>query len=46
MIRAGTDDADLDAVARVPSCKAIEDIDEITGVQVINRTFTVDLEGI
>jgi hypothetical protein len=42
MVGSSTDDADLDAVLLVPSGKTIDDVDAISGVEVINCTLTVD----
>jgi hypothetical protein len=41
-----TDDPDLDAILRIPSSKAIEHVDELPGIQVVDRAFAVDLKGI
>lgn len=42
MVCAGTDNADLDPVALVPSCETIDDIDSAAGVEVVDGTLSVD----
>lgn len=46
MVGTRADDADLDPVARVPSSIAVKDIDELAGVEVVDRTLAVDLERV
>lgn len=43
VVGASADDADVDAVALVPSCVAVDDIDAVAGVQVVDRALAVDL---
>lgn len=42
MVSSRAHNADVDAVALIPSCEAIDDIDAIAGVEVVDGTFTVD----
>jgi hypothetical protein len=46
MVSACTDDADLDAVLWVPSCKTVENVNKLAGVEVVDGTLAVDLEGV
>ena len=46
VVGARGDDADLDAVLGVPAGETIKDVDVLTGVEVVDRTLTVDLEGV
>ena len=46
MIGAGADDADFDAVSRVPSCVGVYDVKLLVGVEVILGALTVDLKGV
>lgn len=43
VIGARADDSDIDPVALVPSRVAVDDIDAVSGVQIVDSTFTVDL---
>lgn len=43
MVGAGADNADLDAVLLVPAGIAVNDVDAISGVEVVDGTLTVDL---
>lgn len=43
MIGAGADDTDADAVLLVPAGEAIDDVDAVSGVEIIDSTLTVDL---
>jgi len=43
MVGAGADNAHLDSVALIPSCEAVDDVDSVSGVQIVNGTFSVDL---
>jgi hypothetical protein len=36
------DNADLDPVALIPAGETIDDVDAVTGVEVVNGTLTVD----
>lgn len=36
------DDTDIDPIAFVPSCEAVDDVYSISCVQVVNGTLTVD----
>jgi hypothetical protein len=40
------DDSDLDPVLGVPSGEPVKDVDVVSGVQVVDSSFTVDLEGV
>jgi hypothetical protein len=42
VVGARADDAHADAVALVPSCEAVDDVDAIPGVEVVNGTLAVD----
>jgi hypothetical protein len=42
MVCAGADDADAYPVALVPAGKAIDDVDAVTGVEVVDCAFAVD----
>ena len=42
VICTSTDDSDIDSIPFVPSGKAIDDIYSISGIQIINSTFSVD----
>lgn len=46
VVGARGDDADLDAVLGVPAGETVEDVDVLTGVEVVDGTLTVDLEGV
>lgn len=42
VVGAGADDADAYPVALVPSCEAVDDVDAVAGVEVVNGTLAVD----
>ena len=42
VVGTSTNNSDLDLVLLVPSCEAVDNVDSISCVQVINGTFTVD----
>jgi len=42
MVGAGTDNADVDSVSGVPSCVTVNDVDAVSGVEVVDSTFSVD----
>ena len=42
MVGTSTDNSDPNSVLLVPSCKAVHDVDTVSGVEVVNGTFTVD----
>ena len=42
VICAGADDADVDAIPFVPSCEAVNDIDAIAGVEIVDGSFAID----
>lgn len=42
MVGSGTDDSDVDSVALVPASKAIDNVDTISGVEIIDSSLTVD----
>ena len=42
MVGASADDPHADAVALIPSCKAVDDVDAVAGVEVVDGTLTVD----
>jgi hypothetical protein len=41
-----TDDADLDAILWVPTREAVETVESLACVEVIERALAVDLEGV
>jgi hypothetical protein len=43
MVGAGAHNANVDAVSLIPTGKAIDDVDAVAGVQVIDSTLAVDL---
>lgn len=42
VISARADDAHADPVALIPACKAVDDVDAIPGVEVVDGTLAVD----
>ena len=42
MVGASADDADADAVSLIPAGIAIDDVDAVSGVEVVDSTFSVD----
>ena len=42
MIGSGADDAHVDPITFIPTCKAIDDVDPISGVEIIDCTLSVD----
>jgi hypothetical protein len=42
MVSAGADDSDADSVALVPAGKAIDDVNSVPGVQVVDGALAVD----
>lgn len=40
------DDANLDAVLRLPTGEAVKDVDVLAGVEVVDGTLSIDLEGV
>jgi len=42
MVGTGADDSDFDLVLLVPSCKSVDDVNTVPGVQVIDGTFSVN----
>lgn len=46
MVGSRGDDSDLDPVLGVPSGEPVKDVDVVSGVQVVDGSFTVDLEGV
>ena len=46
VIRPRADDADLDAIARIPAREAVEAIEPLARVEVVERALAVDLEGV
>ena len=43
MVGTGADNADVDAVLLVPASIAIYDVDSISGIEVVDGSFSVDL---
>lgn len=46
MVSTGADHSHIDAVALVPAGKAINDIDAVSGVEVVESTFAVDMPNL
>lgn len=46
MICTGTNNSDLNAVLRIPPGKTVEDVNELSGVQVIDSPFAIDFKCI
>jgi hypothetical protein len=46
VVCSGGNDSDLDPVFWVPAGISVKDIDVLPGVEVINSSFTVDLESV
>ena len=42
MVCSRADNADVDPVSLVPSCKAIDDVNAVSRVEIIDSSFTVD----
>ena len=42
MVGTSADNPDFDSVLLVPSCEAVHNINAISGVEIIDSTFTVD----
>lgn len=42
MVGTGADDPDADSVALVPAGKAIDDVDAVSGVEIVDSAFSVD----
>lgn len=42
MVGPRRDDSNIDPVTLIPTSKAIDDIDAVSGVEVVDRTFTID----
>ena len=43
MVCSGADDSNIDAISLIPSSKAIDNIDSVSGVQIVDSAFPVDL---
>jgi hypothetical protein len=43
MVGTGADNSDVDAVPLVPAGVAINDVDSVPGVEVVDGTFSIDL---
>lgn len=46
VVGTGANDADLDPVAGIPAGVTVKDVDKLAGVEVVDRTLTVDLERV
>jgi hypothetical protein len=46
MVGTRANNADLDSVALIPSCEAVDNVDSVSCVQVVNGTFAVDLPNL
>lgn len=42
VVGSGTDDPDLDTVLLVPSCETVDDVDAVSGVEVVDGALAVD----
>ena len=42
MVRSSADDSDVDAVTLIPAGKAIDDVNSVAGVQIVDCSFAVD----
>lgn len=42
VVGSGADNAHIDPVTVIPACEAIDDIDPISGVEIVDGTFAVD----
>ena len=42
MIRSGANDANVDAIPFVPSCKTVDDVNSIPGVKVVDSALSID----
>ena len=42
MVSSGADNADADAIPLIPTGIAIDDIDAVSGVEVVDSAFSVD----
>lgn len=42
MVCSGAYDADIDTIPLVPSCEAVDDVDSVSGVEVVDGAFPVD----
>lgn len=42
MVGTSTDNTDSNSVAFIPASKAIDDVNSVSGVQVVDGTFAVD----
>lgn len=42
MVGTGADNSDFDLILLVPSCKSVDDVDTVSGIQVIDSSFSVD----
>jgi hypothetical protein len=43
MISTGADDSNADAVPLIPAGEAIDNVDTVSGIEVVNSSFPVDL---
>ena len=43
MVCSGADDSNIDTISLIPSSKAINNIDSVSGVQIVDSAFPVDL---
>lgn len=46
VVGSGSDDSDLDSVLGIPTGESIEDVDVFSGIQVVDSSLSVDLEGV
>jgi len=42
MVGSGADNANIDPVAFIPTCEAIDNVDSISGVEIVDCTLSVD----
>lgn len=43
MVGTGADDSDVDPVSLVPSCISVDNVNSVSGVEVVDGSFSVDL---
>lgn len=46
VVGSGSNDPDLDPVLGIPTGETVEDIDIFSGIEVVDSSFSVDLESV
>lgn len=46
VVGSGSDDSNLDSVLGIPTCVSIKDVDVFSGIQVVDSSLSVNLEGV